>query len=267
MAVTARKIRLLKGERKVVCLTAYDYTTAKLLDECGVDLLLVGDSLGMTMLGYSNTLPVTMEEMLHHTGAVARGVANALVVADMPFLSFQVSDQEALANAGRFIKQAGAGAVKIEGGTLRRETVRRLVDNGIPVLGHIGLTPQSLREMGGYRVQGKQTREAEQLQNDALALEEAGAFAVVLECMPRELAGKITSQINIPTIGIGAGPDCDGQVLVTNDMLGMSGQVAPKFVKHYAQLDAIIRNAVEEYGEEVRNGAFPANEHCYIGKS
>ncbi len=263
MANSARDIKKMKGREKIICLTAYDYSTAALLDDCGVHLLLVGDSLGMTMLGYSNTLPVTLDDMLHHTVAVSRAVSNALVVADMPFMSFQISDEEALRNAGRFIKEAGAGAVKIEGGALRHSTVKRLVANGIPVLGHIGLTPQSLREMGGYRVQGRVPREAEALLADAAALEDAGVFAIVLECIPPSLAADITAQVAVPTIGIGAGPQCDGQILVTHDMLGMSGKVAPRFVKRYADLDGIMRKAVADYTSEVQGGQFPAEAHCY----
>lgn len=263
MKYTARKIKMMKGREKIICLTAYDYSAAALLDDCGVHLLLVGDSLGMTMLGYSNTLPVTMDEMLHHTAAVSRGVTNALVVADMPFMSFQVSDDEAFRNACRFIKEAGAGAVKIEGGAVRHSTIKRLVTNGIPVLGHIGLTPQSLREMGGYRVQGRLPQEAQTLLDDAAALEDAGVFAIVLECIPPALAADITSSVVVPTIGIGAGAACDGQILVTHDMLGMTGKVAPRFVKRYADLDGIMRKAVADYTSEVSDGQFPADEHCY----
>jgi 3-methyl-2-oxobutanoate hydroxymethyltransferase len=223
----------------------------------------VGDSLAMTVLGYDSTLPVTMEEMLHHTSAVVRGVDKALVVADMPFLSYQVSEEQALMNAGRFLKEAGADAVKIEGGRLRAGTVSRLVDNGIPVLGHIGLTPQSVRQMGGYKVQGKLKEEAENLMADAHALAEAGAFGLVLECVPRALAAEVTKAIPIPTIGIGAGPDCDGQVLVINDLVGMTSGRTPTFVKRFAELGAAMRKAVEQYRDEVVSGVFPSDDHSF----
>jgi 3-methyl-2-oxobutanoate hydroxymethyltransferase len=262
---TASKIKALKGKR-FACLTAYDYISAKLLDECGAPLLLVGDSLGMVMLGYETTLPVTMTEMLHHTAAVVRGARNALVVGDMPFLSYHVSIGQALENAGKFIKQAGAGAVKIEGGVFRAELVKTLAENGIPVMGHIGLTPQSICALGGYKVAGRQAKEIKRLLADALALEKAGAFAIVLECMPPDAARKITSRLKIPTIGIGAGPCCDGQILVTHDMLGFSGRVAPRFVKLYADLGARMKAAVGKYQAEVAAGQFPAKEHCYSAK-
>jgi len=260
---TASKIKALKGKQRFACLTAYDYISAKLIDECGVPLLLVGDSLGMVVLGYETTLPVTMAEMLHHTAAVVRGAKSSLVVADMPFLSYHVSIGQAVENAGRFIKQAGAGAVKIEGGALRVPTVKALVENGIPVMGHIGLTPQSIRALGGYKIAGRQSAEVKKLISDAKALEKAGAFALVLECMPPETARKITAAIKIPTIGIGAGPDCDGQILVLHDMLGLSGNVSPKFVKRYADLTAQIRQAVSKYKTEVESSKFPSKEHCY----
>ena len=260
---TASKIKALKGHQRFACLTAYDYITAKIIDECGLPLILVGDSLGMVVLGYETTLPVTVAEMLHHTAAVVRGVKSSLVVADMPFLSYHVSVQQAAGNAGRFIKSAGAGAVKIEGGALRAPTVKALTENGIPVMGHIGLTPQSIRALGGYKIAGRRSAEIRRLISDAKALEKAGAFALVLECMPPETARKITAMIKIPTIGIGAGPHCDGQILVTHDMLGLSGNVSPKFVKRYADLTAQIRQSVGEYKAEVRSKKFPAKEHCY----
>jgi 3-methyl-2-oxobutanoate hydroxymethyltransferase len=260
---TAQRIRAAKGMRKLPCLTAYDYITAKLVDAAGIPLVLVGDSLAMTVLGYETTLPATMTEMLHHTAAVARGTREALVVADMPFLSFQVSVESAIANAGRFLKEAGADAVKIEGGALRAPTVRALVQNGIPVLGHIGITPQSIREMGGYKVQGRGAEAAEALLRDAAALSEAGVFAIVLECIPAELAEEITAAASVPTIGIGAGPHCDGQILVIHDMLGFGGDVAPKFVKRYADLGDRIARAVETYRDEVSSGVYPAKEHSY----
>ena len=260
---TASGIRACKGVEKVVCLTAGDCATARLLDEAGLHLVLVGDSLAMTMLGYDTTLPVTMEEMLHHTAAVARGVSRALVVADMPFMSYQVSIEQALGNAGRFIKTAGAGAVKIEGGRLREACVRALTSNGIPVLGHIGLTPQSLRAMGGYKIQGRLPAEAAALLEDAAALAAAGVFAIVLECVPRDLAERITASVPVPVIGIGAGPACDGQVLVTHDLLGIASQVAPSFVKRYAEVGAQMKAAFEAYREDVASGVFPGIEHSF----
>ncbi|MDO9542409.1 MAG: 3-methyl-2-oxobutanoate hydroxymethyltransferase [Kiritimatiellia bacterium] len=260
---TAAKIKALKGKPPFACLTAYDYMTARMIDEGGLPLVLVGDSLGMVVLGYETTLPVTMVQMLHHTAAVTRGVKSALVVADMPFLSYHVSVQQALANAGRFIKSAGAGAVKIEGGALRAPTVKALTENGIPVMGHIGLTPQSICALGGYKIAGRRPVEIRRLVSDAKALEKAGAFALVLECMPPETARKITAMVNIPTIGIGAGPYCDGQILVTHDMLGLSGNVSPKFVKRYADLAAQTRGAVGKFKAEVEGKKFPAKEHCY----
>ena len=259
---TAPRLRALKNKGRIVSLTAYDYATARLLDEAGIHLVLVGDSLGMTVLGYENTLPVTMDEMIHHTAAVARGVENALVVGDMPFLSYQASIEQALLNAGRFIR-AGADAVKIEGGAFRADTIRALVQNGIPVLGHIGLTPQSIRNYGGFKVQGRSKDDAEQLREDARAVEEAGAFALVLEGLPAALATEITGLVGIPTIGIGAGPGCDGQVLVVNDLLGMFGDFKPKFVKRYAELGADMKKAFSSYKKDVEDGKFPGPEHCY----
>ena len=259
----ASSIRALKGKQKVVCLTAYDYSTARLVDEAGIQLVLVGDSLAMTMLGYETTLPVTMEQMLHHAAAVARGVNGALVVADMPFMSYQVSVEQAVRNAGRFIKESGVGAVKIEGGAMRVHAVRALVENGIPVLGHIGLTPQSIHEMGGYKIQGKKTEEAKRLVNDAKELEKAGVFALVLECMPGALGAEITGAVGIPTIGIGAGKDCDGQILVTHDLLGLYSDLTPKFVKAYARLGIEMKKAFESYKREVETGVFPGKEHTY----
>lgn len=260
---TAGKIKATKGQTKFACLTAYDYATARLLDEAGLPLLLVGDSLAMTMLGYADTLPVTMEAMLHHTAAVARGVKSALVVADMPFMSYQASISQAIANAGRFIKEAGADAVKIEGGAFRAPTVKALVENGIPVLGHIGLTPQSIHAVGGYKVQGKKPQEAQDLLRDAQTLAEAGVFAIVLECMPPALGEEITQIVAVPTIGIGAGPHCDGQILVTHDLLGLFSEFTPKFVKRYANLGADMRKAFGAYKADVEKGSFPGPEHCY----
>lgn len=260
---TAPKIAALKGREKIVSLTAYDFSMARMLDEAGIQLILVGDSLGMTMLGYENTLPVTLDQMLHHTAAVARGAPHSLVVTDLPFLTYQVSVEQALANAGRCIKEAGAGAVKVEGGAFRAPTIRALVENGIPVLGHIGLTPQSIRAMGGYKVQGRKADEADELVADARAVAEAGAFAIVLEAMPSDLASAITSAVPIPTIGIGAGAGCDGQILVLHDILGLYGEFKPKFVKRYANLGPDIKKALAEYSAEVREGKFPGPEQSY----
>ena len=232
---------------KIVCLTAYDYPTARLMDEAGVDVVLVGDSLGMVVLGYENTLPLTVEEMLHHTRAVRRGVRRALLVADMPYGSFHGDRNEAVRNAVRFVKEAGAEAVKIEGGERRMELIAQLVEAEIPVMGHIGLTPQSTHAFGGFRVQGKTLEAAEQLMRDARAVEAAGAFSIVLESIPRELAARITSELRIPTIGIGAGPECDGQILVLHDMIGLSVGRTPKFARRYANVGEAISSAVGAY--------------------
>ncbi len=263
MKWTAAKIRALKGEQKVPVLTAYDALTASLVDGADIPVVLVGDSLGMTVLGYETTLPVSMEEMLHHTAAVARGVENALVIADMPFMSYQPSIEMGLENAGRFIKEAHADAVKVEGGAMRAELIEALVGNGIPVLGHIGLTPQSIKEMGGYKVQGKTSEQARRLMDDAMAVEQAGAFALVLECVPADLGETISSALTIPTIGIGAGAGCDGQVLVFTDLLGISGRPVPKFVKKYADLNPVISEALAAYRKEVEDGSFPSDEQTY----
>lgn len=261
MKWTAQRIKELKGTGKVSCLTAYDYTTAKFVDAAEIHLALVGDSLANTMLGHTTTLAVTMEQMLHHTAAVARGISNALVVADMPFMSYQVSMEQALQNAGRFLKEAGADAVKIEGGAFRAATVAALVTNGIPVLGHIGLTPQSVRQ-SGYKVQGRQNSDAERLVADAIALEAAGVFGIVIECVPASLGATITKSVKVPTIGIGAGPDCDGQILVTHDLLGMT-ETSPKFVKRYANLGSQLLQAFKDYKAEVESGTFPGRDQCY----
>ncbi|MCF7818448.1 MAG: 3-methyl-2-oxobutanoate hydroxymethyltransferase [Kiritimatiellales bacterium] len=263
MKWTAAKIRTLKGERKIAVLTAYDALTGSLVDGADIPMVLVGDSLGMTVLGYETTLPVGMDEMLHHTSAVSRGVKNALVVADMPFMSYQPSLAMGLENAGRFLKEAGADAVKIEGGSMRTELIEALVANGIPVLGHIGLTPQSIKEMGGYKVQGKTSEQARKLMDDAMAVEQAGAFALVLECIPPELGEMISSALKIPTIGIGAGAGCDGQVLVFTDLLGISGKPVPKFVKKYADLYPVVSAALSTYKSEVEAGSFPADGQTY----
>ena len=249
--------------QKITCLTAYDYPTARLVDEGGVDVVLVGDSLAMVMLGHDSTLPLTLEEALHHAKAVRRGVQRALVVADMPYGSYHGEINESLRNALRFVKEAGAEAVKIEGGERRLELIARLTDAEIPVMGHIGLTPQSVNALGGYRVQGKTASAAEQLLRDARAVEAAGAFAIVLEAIPRELAAEITKAVRIPTIGIGAGPECDGQVLVLHDMLGLTFQTAPKFARRYANVGEIISNAVREYCADVRSGGFPTDAESY----
>jgi 3-methyl-2-oxobutanoate hydroxymethyltransferase len=251
-----------QNHQPITCLTAYDYASARLVDEAGVDMILVGDSLGMVMLGYENTLPVTVDEMLHHTRAVRRGVKRAFLIADMPFASYQVSGKDAIRNATRFIK-AGAEAVKIEGGEKRAHLVERLVDAEIPVVGHIGLTPQSLHAMGGYKVQGKTLKAVEQLMHDALALERCGACCVVLEAIPREVAALITEEIEIPTIGIGAGPVCDGQVLVFHDLLGLSFAPPAKFVRRYADLASIITKAVHAYGDDVNARAYPSDVESY----
>lgn len=249
--------------KKITCLTAYDYPTARLMDEAGVDVVLVGDSVGMVMLGYESTLPLTLEESLHHTKAVRRGVQRALLVADMPYGSYHGEISESLHNAMRFVKEAGAEAVKVEGGERRLELIARMTEAEIPVMGHVGLTPQSVNAMGGYRVQGKTPGTAEQVLRDARAVEAAGAFAIVLEGMPRELATEITRTLRIPTIGIGAGPDCDGQILVLHDMLGLTFQEPPKFARRYANVGEIISSAVKEYCADVQSGSFPADAESY----
>jgi 3-methyl-2-oxobutanoate hydroxymethyltransferase len=251
------------NRKKITCLTAYDYPTARLMDEAGMDIVLVGDSVGMVMLGYDTTLPLTIDEALHHTKAVRRGVQRALVVADMPYGSYHGDLSEAVRNAMRFVKEAGAEAVKIEGGERRLELISRLTDAEIPVMGHVGLTPQSVNALGGYRVQGKTPATAEQVLRDARSVEAAGAFAIVLEAMPRELAAEITRTVRVPTIGIGAGPDCDGQVLVLHDMLGLTFQEPPKFARRYANLGEVISQAVRQYCEDVQSGTFPSDAESY----
>jgi len=248
---------------KIAMLTSYDFGMASLVDDADIDIILVGDSLGMVVLGYDTTLPVTMDDMIHHTKAVVRGAQKALIVADMPFMSYQVSPQIALANAGKFLQEAGAQAVKLEGGCEQAEAVQKITSSGIPVMAHLGLTPQSIHQIGGYKVQGKKEDAAEKMLNDARMLEEAGAFSLVLECVPEKLAAEITGAISIPTIGIGAGAHCDGQVLVVNDMLGMYERITPKFVKKYANLGAEIKKAVKNYIAEVKNGDFPDAEHSF----
>src|ERR1700690_3879649 len=251
------------AKRKITCLTAYDYPTARLLDEAGVDVLLVGDSLGMAVLGYDSTLPVTVDDILHHTRAVRRGTRRALLVADMPYDSFHVSIEESIRNAVRGVKEGGAEAGKGEGGERRIELIAKLVEAEIPVMGHIGLTPQSLHSLGGFQVQGKTAEAARQVERDARAVEAAGAFAVVLESMPRDLAARITAKLRIPTIGIGAGPDCDGQILVFHDLVGLTIGHKPKFVRQYADLSAEVTRAVSEYCEDVREGRFPSDAESY----
>jgi len=255
------------NKRRITCLTAYDYPTARLMDEAGVDVVLVGDSVAMVVLGYESTLPLTMEESLHHTKAVRRGVQRALVVADMPFGTYQGDVNEALKNAVRFVKEAGAEAVKVEGGERRLEVIARLTEAEIPVMGHVGLTPQSVNAMGGYRVQGKTAGGAEQLLRDARAVEAAGAFSIVLEGIPRELAAEITKSVRIPTIGIGAGPDCDGQILVLHDLLGLTFQEPPKFARRYANVGEVISQAVREYCADVQGGSFPSDAESYHAPS
>lgn len=250
-------------QNKITCLTAYDYPTARLLDEAGVDVLLVGDSLAMVALGYDSTLPVSMEEMLMCTRAVRRGTKHALLVADMPYGSYHDDPDGAVRNAVRFVKEGGAEAVKVEGGERRMELISRIVEAEIPVMGHIGLTPQSVNAFGGFRVQGKTAEAAEQLLRDARAVEAAGAFSVVLESVPRELAAQITSELHIPTIGIGAGPDCDGQVLVIHDLVGLTFGHHPKFARRYAEAGALISRAAAEYCRDVREGSFPADDESY----
>lgn len=252
-----------KNGEKLTMLTAYDYTTAKLLDESGIDSILVGDSLGMVVLGYDDTLSVTMEDMIHHSAAVARGAKNALIVTDMPFMSYQTSVYDAVVNAGRLVKEGGAQAVKLEGGIEFCEHIKAIVKASIPVCAHIGLTPQSINAFGGFKVQGKGKEEAQRLLDEARAVEEAGAFAVVLECVPAKLAKKISESISIPTIGIGAGAGCDGQVLVYQDMLAMYSDFKPKFVKQYAQIGSVMKDAFRQYIDEVKSGAFPSKEHTF----
>ncbi|MCL6472966.1 MAG: 3-methyl-2-oxobutanoate hydroxymethyltransferase [Firmicutes bacterium] len=262
--VTVQTLKEMKANRqKITMLTAYDYTFARILDDAGIDILLVGDSLGNVILGYENTLPVTVEDIMHHTRAVVRGAKHAMVVADMPFMSYQVSDEKAIENAGSIMKLTGAHGVKIEGGMHVAPLVKKMTGIGIPVMGHLGLTPQSVHQFGGYGLQAKEIGEAKKLLEDAIALEEAGAFAIVLEKIPVELAEMVTASLTIPTIGIGAGPACDGQVLVTQDMLGMFDKFVPKFVKQYSNLKTIINEAVKSYINDVKTDVFPANEHSY----
>lgn len=263
-SVTIATLMKMKQEGdNIACLTAYDYSFANMLDRAGVDVVLVGDSLGMVMQGHNSTLPVTLEDMAYHGACVSRGIEHALLIVDMPFMSYQTSCEQALESAGYLMQQGGAQVVKLEGGEVMAETVRFLVDRGIPVCGHLGLTPQSVHQMGGYRVQGRDAESAKQIRNDALALQQAGASLLVLEAVPAELAGTISDELDIPTIGIGAGADCDGQVLVLQDMLGLYPRPSPKFSRNF-MLDAeSIEGAIKAYVAAVKAGDFPAKEHSY----
>ncbi|WP_064199992.1 3-methyl-2-oxobutanoate hydroxymethyltransferase [Brevibacillus brevis] len=262
--ITTSSIRKKKETRTpITMVTAYDYPSAKLVDEAGVDMILVGDSLGMVVLGYDSTIPVTMEDMLHHTRAVTRGAKRAFVVTDLPFLSYHGTVEEAIKNAGRLMQEGLAKAVKMEGGRELAPIITRCVQAGIPVVGHIGLTPQSVHQLGGYKVQGRDLEAAKKLLDEALAIQEAGAFAIVLECVPEEVAGMIADKLDIPVIGIGAGSTCDGQVLVFHDMVGYASDITPKFVKRYANIGETIREAVETYNKEVEARSFPGQEHVF----
>lgn len=256
-------MKMKRNGEKICAITCYDYPTAQIVGSCGVDVILVGDSVGVVFSGYDNTLQVTMEDMIYHTRAVTRAKPDALLVTDMPFLSYQVDIREARLNAGRLVKDGGAEAVKLEGGENVADIIRSIVDMDVPVMGHIGLTPQSIHRMGGYKVQGKKEEQGEQLLADALAVQSAGAFAVVLEGMPLKLVRQITDELSIPTIGIGAGPHCDGQVLVIHDILGICDKYSPKFVKKYADAKSLISSAVCQYSKEVKSGEFPDEEHSF----
>ncbi len=264
MKKTVRTFQMAKEEgRKITMLTAYDYSTARLMDEAGIDAILVGDSLGNTILGYEDTVSVTMEDMIHHSAAVSRGTVNTMVVVDMPFMSFQTSEYDALVNAGRLMKEGRAAAVKLEGGKMVCPQIKAVTGAGIPVMAHLGLTPQSVNALGGNRVQGKSEEAAKKLIEDAYAVQDAGAFAVVLECIPAKLATLITDKLDIPTIGIGAGNGCDGQILVYQDMLGMFSDYVPKFAKKFADVGAIMKSAFADYIKEVSDGTYPAEEHIF----
>lgn len=252
---------------KIVMVTAYDWTMARLVDKAGVDMVLVGDSLGMVVQGRQDTLPVSLDEMVYHSRCVAAGLHQAHLVADMPFMSYQISPEQALTTAGRLMKEGMAQSVKLEGGERSAEAVRRIVEAGVPVVAHVGLTPQSVHAMGGFKVQGRSVHDAERVLQDALVVEQAGAFCLVLEGLPTDLAAEITARLDIPTIGIGAGAECDGQVLVINDLLGMNTDFKPKFVKHYANLEQTIVGAVETYASEVREGSFPDRAHSFNRKT
>jgi 3-methyl-2-oxobutanoate hydroxymethyltransferase len=265
LRVTINQIKEMKQKgEKIVMLTSYDYSTAKLVEEAGVPIILVGDSLGMVVLGYESTIPVTIDEMLYHTKAVVRGTSRALIVGDMPFMTYHVSIEDAMRNAARFIQEAGAQAVKLEGGITVAEKVKRIVDCGIPVMGHLGLTPQSVHQLGGLKVQAKSLDAAKKLIEDAVVLEQAGVFSIVLEAVPYKLAELVTRKVNVPTIGIGAGPYCDGQVQIINDILGSFTDFVPKHAKQYAKLADIMSNAVTEYSNEVKSGQFPTEKHSFI---
>jgi 3-methyl-2-oxobutanoate hydroxymethyltransferase len=262
--ITPVDVQAMKKEgKRIAMLTAYDYPTALLEDRAGIEIILVGDSLGMTVLGYENTLPVTMEEMIHHTKAVSRGAKYALILGDMPFMSYNTSEREAILNAGRFMKEGGADAVKLEGGASVKETVRAIVKAGIPVMGHIGLTPQTISMLGGFKVQGKDAQAAQKIIDDALSLEDVGAFSVLLEAVPAPIARRVTERLKVPTIGIGAGVHCDGQVLVVHDMLGLFDRFTPKFAKRYVNLSEPMLKAFDSYREEVLNGTFPTDQHSF----
>ncbi len=263
ISITDLKAMNKRGE-KISMFTAYDYPSARLVEEAGIPLILVGDTLGMVVLGYDTTVPVTMDEMLHHIKAVVRGTRRAHIIADMPFMSYQTGPQEALRNAGRMLKEGGAQSVKLEGGVRVAETVRTIVEAGIPVMGHIGLTPQSINQIGGYKVQGKTPAAAVKLLSDALALEQAGAYAIVLECVPAQLAAEITGRVAIPTIGIGAGPHCDGQVQVFHDLLGLFTDFVPKHAKRYAEAGRLIVEAVRAYANDVHERRFPTEKESFI---
>ena len=264
MRITASQIKEMKKQgEKIAMITAYDYSMAKLVDEAGMPIILVGDSLGMVILGYESTIPVTMDEMIHHTKAVVRGTKHALIIGDMPFMTYQISIEDALRNAARFIQEGGAQAIKLEGGEAVAEKVSRIVAAGIPVQGHIGLTPQSIHQLGGYKVQGKTAEVAARLLNDAEALEAAGVFSIVIECVPTPLAKLITERVSVPTIGIGAGKHCDGQVQVINDLLGMYTDFVPKHAKQYAKLHESISSAVSDYISEVKSEKFPTSKQSY----
>lgn len=260
---TLRLVEMKRKGQKIACLTAYDALIARLLDEAGVDVLLVGDSLGNVVQGHETTIPVTLEDIIYHTRAVKRGAGRALVVSDMPFMSFQVHADEAFRNAGRLMKEAGAGAVKLEGGGRIVEAVARMTEAGIPVMGHLGLTPQSINQFGSYRPRGRDADEAQRILDDAKALEDAGAFAIVLEKIPAELAARVSASVTIPTIGIGAGPQCDGQILVYTDMLGLTRDFNPRFVRRYENLHQNITSAVQRYTEDVRTQSFPSEAESY----
>lgn len=262
--ITTKSLQIAKQKGlKISALTAYDFITARILDQSGIEILLVGDSLGNVFQGNDTTLPVTLDEMIYHTKAVTRGVERALVVCDMPFMSYQVNTNEAFRNAGRIMKETLAGAVKLEGGERVAETVSRITEAGIPVMGHVGLTPQSIHQFGSYKARGKEQKEADQILKDAKALEDAGAFAVVLEKIPKELSKKVTESLEIPTIGIGAGNNCDGQILVTPDMLGLNVDFKPRFVRHYASLSEVISESIKKYVDDVKNLKFPSDNESY----